>query len=427
MRIVILFIVLLVVVSVSEATSRNPIKKQTKQYTDTTVNLVHVPLYGQINTMLCWAASIKMIAEAHAKMLSFKDIISTRNTSIKRSDFSEECSLTNFILGHNNWDTSDYNNDIEGDDDKRFEMQSILLDVGFYANEDYKLKDFSWELCKNQLDNCRPFLISISMGSDDSRHYVVVKGYWTEATNHYLLIHDPWGNSPCNGEAYSLNFEQLIRNSTINHLHNFVINIHLKNYFNNTSCTKASKTNTAVAYDIKDINSLKNVSYIPVTIAKPTMELSISNALESYTMSNWKLRDYIIDNKTVYRCQFFEKEGWKIIKIMDNIYAKSTILPQESIIVPNTFTTFFKFDDGISSQYDLNTRISELRFSEVLKSQAIKQVSLNKNRKIDKEVLKKTSELDQLKQRIPNQFINTKIKHLNFEINQLMNDKQKLK
>lgn len=427
MKNIILSIALLVVISASEAAPQNLPKKQKKQQIDTTVNLVHVPLCGQINTMLCWAASIKMIAETHAKILSFKDIISTRNMSIVKSDFSEECSLSNFIEGHTNLGTLDYNIDIEGDDDKRFEMQSILLDLGFYANEDYKLKDFTWELCKNQLDNCRPFLISISMGSDDSRHYVVVKGYWTEATNHYLLIHDPWGNSPCNGEAYSLNFEQLIRNSTINHLHNFVINIRLKNDFKSTSCTKASKTNTVVAYQTKSIDSLKNVSCIPVTITKPIKELSISNGSDGYTINTYQLRDYIIDSKTVYRCQFFKEKGWQIIKIMDNIYAKSTILPNETIIVPNAFTTFFKFNDGVSSQYDLNTRISEPQFSEVLKSQAINQVALNKNRKIDKEVLKKTSELDQLKQRIPNQFINTKIEHLNFEINQLMNDKQELK
>jgi len=271
---------------------------------------------------------------------------------------SEECKLAEF-MEETTSSTSGYYDYSMGSSDPK-DMEILLAKLGYFSNQD--ASTISWDFLANQIDNCRPVLLSI-FGSDQfSRHQVVVKGYYKKGYQRFLVVYDPWGN--CFGQVYSLNYEVLSDPESHIRSQEYIANIDNKLNLSCKSCgvvqtiSSGSLPTPRESYFVTagriDIDSLTNIISSGGSLASHTVDVStvdsqkmkLATGFDGDVFLNYTIKDVVLDENTVFRYQRFSNEKWKLIKIMENFYYTNGFtqnMPDQLVIVPSLNTSFFKY------------------------------------------------------------------------------------
>ena len=295
------------------------------------------------------------------------------------------------------------------------EAESILSRLGYYANTD--TLQLEWKIVQQQINNCHPFLLTIyDSQHSDTKHMVVVKGYWTQGTNKYLIIYDPWGN--CTGQKYSLDFIKLYTHDSPNRAFNFVININQKK---NAPCLSCNGRNVSDAFSSNEENTIEstfsilNIPFIEKKIN--TNQIDNLNLVEVKFISPKKLKiintetlsdindiyedskivDVIVNEQTVVRLSKFSDGQYKVVKIFENTYKKQDgKYPSQFLIYTQLHQDFIVRGNKIIPQYDVGNIYSKntsLGISNFRKS--LQEIDIKINQNTEKVMM--DTDLDKLK------------------------------
>ena len=397
------------------------------------INLREVKRMYQFSNSLCWAASIQMLLTYYEGIAEF-----SLDTIVKKKTNMTEC-----ITPKTCPDTSKCDNSMEQDDlsevpiDAQRGYETILSRLGYYSNlETNKLE---WYIVKKQIDNCHPFLLTISDGTtigtglEDSRHMVVVKGYWEKGVDKYLIINDPYGN--CKGQIYSLNFNKLYDPIAVDKVFNYIINIRKKEDSYCFSCgnkrimpgktsDEENRINTfqnskkSISQFMESLNnnvplSTKIIKLYIVSERKLGVVNDPTN-LESIS-ENTDIIDVPLDKDIVIRLQRFRDNKYQIMRIMENFYQTlGEDLPDSYVVYPKTHQNYFVRVNKFMPQYNVKDAFENTKtykFNEFAKSLklelAVQQtVNIPQQRDWDRiniffEKYRNHLDIEQIKNRIP--------------------------
>ncbi|MEL6719070.1 MAG: C39 family peptidase [Bacteroidota bacterium] len=178
---------------------------------------MNVPKYSQETGFWCWAACMEMIMDFHipsnsantiqCELVRERLLLQNPNFHVTANNCCKICSQNCSSLstsGECNDTLSGYSIPFPYDPsilipnyyDRIFEQN------GFSSNQEinYVNSPISWEKVKQQIEECRPFILNVSSPPSLtvlSNHAVVVKGYQqgSNSSNHLVVTNDPW--EPC--------------------------------------------------------------------------------------------------------------------------------------------------------------------------------------------------------------------------------------
>ncbi len=210
----------------------------------------------------------------------------------------------------------------------------------------------SWKLVKNQIDQCRPFILTISKSGEQDQitsHAVNVKGYYgnysviAADSLQFLVVNDPWDT--CQGCERLIPNWAFARDTSANEIYAFVHDIYskdaekcilcdstkfnisplvetVKEHFGNfVGTTKAryseAELDTIISQD--PYQCYRTISYLSV---KKLLKGSSTNLLMSYILSN-EIRDVVYNNSNPPITTTLEKinDNWVVrgISICDSL------------------------------------------------------------------------------------------------------------
>lgn len=205
--------------------------------------ILDIPIIPQPGTKLCWAASMKMAmntidANPEVVLLALvehlrKTIMGSgfRGLSDNDIDGFTDCAAGSFIDNSTGKEWNIVIPNYEGGVINYFD--AIFLESDFYSIEENlssmeeKDTNMIWNLIVNQIKKQkRPLILVIK--DEVYTHAVVIRGYWIRNNVKYLCVNDPLSNRPCEGECYSLHYNNLMSGNFRIKAKSLIHNIRLK-------------------------------------------------------------------------------------------------------------------------------------------------------------------------------------------------------
>jgi hypothetical protein len=268
--------------------------------------MVDVPPIPQKASMLCWAASIQMIAKFHGVTKSQCTLSNYLTGSTLGA--GEQCVACNANRFFENPFNLTINNGVSG------QMDLIFSKAGFYSIEDATA--LPWKLVKRQLDNCRPFILACDMkkdvvGNDGLHtqrivnHAMVAKGYFDQHGRRYIYVNDPW-REPCGIDVYAVNYDEMYDEGNWIFVTYAVHNIYKKS---RTECCEKCKPNQVVSFaqrtgandflDKASANAHKMVAPMKLAIPDNLLKTKLNTVPNNYSVELHLISMNKLDSATV--------------------------------------------------------------------------------------------------------------------------------
>ena len=352
-----------------------------------------VDLIGQQTSKWCWAACMEMIMKFHEPSSNVTQCELAKKAKIIRglsplsSHLAKDCCALNcsdcpllsttYMSSSNCTSIHDWRIVVTSESSSRGQTSTFDLlfwQYGYTSMEaiNWHTDPMSWEEIKEQLDECRPFILIINpagfqANAPSGYHAIVAKGYHEIGTEKYIIVNDPW--HPCCGEEYYLPFSAVnsASNTTtitspnpyqINEVVAFVHGIHPQRKFpdfdNSESCSSVSSTRNGVPF----IKENPNEDWVAYNNNINTNLLVSTDYLNVLPKMNIK---HQVDKERLALSYIVEKNQKKIVGCLDNKLTEEVL--HECVTTEDYYITKVKlisFDKILKAKYFRKKKLETL-------------------------------------------------------------------